>query len=80
MPKLLNINTPMSGNISNLKKINWVYSYHDVDKYYEETDEEKNERRVSELMKEFDENPSLLSQLTVELRKRKIQKIKEIKK
>ena len=77
MLKLLNINTPISGNISNLKKINWVSSYHDVDKYYEDTDEEKNERRVSDLMKEFDENPSLLSQLTVELRKRKLQKIKK---
>ena len=80
MPKLLNINTPINGNISNLKKINWRSSYHDVDKYYEDTEEEKNERRVSELMKEFDENPGLLSQLTVELRKRKLQKIKDIKK
>lgn len=49
--------------------------YHDVDKYYEETEEEKNERRVSQLMKEFDENPNLLNQLVLELRKRKLQKI-----
>ena len=50
--------------------------YHDVDKYYEETQEEKNERRVSELMKEFEENPNLLNQLVVELRKRKLNKIR----
>lgn len=60
---------------------NWVIfsvdlGYHDVDRFYEETEDEKLDRRVLELMVEFDEQPELLSKLTLELRKRKLEKLK----
>lgn len=69
---------PKMSTMQRLEWINKYTSYHDVDKFYEESQEERNERRVSDLMKEFDENPNLLSQLTIELRKRKLQKIKKL--